>query len=160
MSSTSGSAVEQGNSAPWSSWAGCSRKSSFGRNGQHRARWSGFNIAAMVLGFIFFWPVGLVVLGWILSGRNVQELPEAVRHLWSKIFERGSDSADQFGNSVFNDYQQTQYDRIREIKEEIKSRAQRFGEFRSEAKRRADQEEFDRFMASSPTAGGADRAEQ
>ena len=51
---------------------------------------------------------------------------------------------------MFNEFQQTQYDRINEIKHEIKTRSERFNEFRSDAKRRADKEEFDRFMANSP----------
>jgi len=54
------------------------------------------------------------------------------------------------GNSVFDEFQQTQYDRIAEIKEEIKERARRFNEFRMDAKRRAEQEEFSQFMASHP----------
>ena len=156
MSTTSGSAVEQGSQAPWSYWKGCAQRSGNGACGTGRARWSGVNIAAMVLGFVFFWPIGLIVLGWILSGRNVQELPGAVRHLWSTLFDKSGDSV-AGGNVVFHEYQQTQYDRIREIKEEIKARTQRFNEFRSDAKRRADQEEFDRFMSSSPNSGASDR---
>ncbi len=54
-------------------------------------------------------------------------------------------------NVVFSEYQQTQYDRIREIKDEIKSRSKRFNDFRASAKRRADQEEFNQFMADSPS---------
>ena len=65
------------------------------------------------------------------------------------MFGKG-DAVEAVDNVVFNEYQQTQYDRIREIKEEIKSRANRFSEFRMDAKRRADQEEFNRFMASGP----------
>lgn len=115
------------------------------------ARWSGVNIAAMVVGFVFFWPVGLVVLFWIMSGRQVQELPGAIRGQWQHFFGASKTPAEGINNRVFNDYQQTQYDRIREIKEEIKHRAQRFTNFREDAQRRVDQEEFDRFMASNPT---------
>ena len=46
---------------------------------------------------------------------------------------------------------QTQYDRIREIKAEIKERSRRCDDFRADAKR-ADQEAFNQFMASSPAA--------
>lgn len=113
------------------------------------ARWNGVNIAAMVVGFVFFWPVGLVVLFWIMSGRQVQELPGAIKEQWARMFGKG-DAVEAVDNVVFNEYQQTQYDRIREIKEEIKSRANRFSEFRMDAKRRADQEEFNRFMAGGP----------
>lgn len=119
------------------------------------ARWTGVNIAAMVVGFVFFWPVGLVVLFWIMSGRQVQELPGAIKEQWARMFGKG-DVVEAVDNVVFNEYQQTQYDRIREIKEEIKSRANRFSEFRMDAKRRADQEEFNRFMASGPYSDTSD----
>ena len=124
-------------------------------NWGRRGNWSGLNIAAMVVGFILFWPIGLFILYWIVTGRNVRELPQGIRHQWSKVSGnwRGSDGFSQHGgteNVVFNEFQQTQYDRIREIKDEIKERARRFGEFRADAKRRADEEEFNRFMTDAP----------
>jgi len=120
--------------------------------GKHRSHWTPINIAAMVLGFICFWPLGLFMVFWIVSGRHVQELPPILRDLWLKIKGAGncfSADADS-DNIVFNEYQNTQYDRIREIKDEIKERSNRFKAFREEAKRKADEEEFNRFMASTP----------
>ena len=114
------------------------------------------NITGMVLGFILFWPVGLVILFWILSGRNVQDLPAAIKRKWSEKF--GGDKSmitndsDDSGNSVFNTFQQTQYDRISEIKEEIRDRSRRFTEYRADARRRADEEEFNQFMSSNPAS--------
>ena len=120
-----------------------------------RANWSGLNIAAMVLGFVFFWPVGLAVLFWILSGRNVKDIPEAVRSKWSgmtggvfRASKNGPYSNSE--NSVFDEFQQTQHDRISEIKEEIKTRARRFRDFRFDARRRAEEKEFSEFMSRSP----------
>ena len=114
------------------------------------------NITGMVLGFILFWPIGLFILFWILSGRNVQELPATIKRKWSEKFGgdkmtvmNDSDSSD---NSVFNAFQQTQYDRISEIKDEIRERSRRFTAYRADAKRRADEEEFNQFMASSPAS--------
>ncbi|OED38594.1 hypothetical protein AB833_18855 [Chromatiales bacterium (ex Bugula neritina AB1)] len=100
----------------------------------------------MVVGFVLFWPFGLVVLYWILKGRDVRDLPYAIREQWSRMSGCGSRRSGS-GNVVFNDFQQTQYDRISEIKAEIKDRSRRFAEFQSDAKRRADEDEFDRFMA-------------
>lgn len=107
----------------------------------------------MVLGFVLFWPIGLFILYWIVTGRNVKELPEGIRDQWSKVSGSRSDSNGRNGrgdNVVFNEYQQTQYDRIRELKDEIKARSRRFVEFRANAKRRADEEEFNRFMSDAP----------
>lgn len=137
-----------------------SRKNSWSRGADaagRSGRWTGVNIAAMVVGFVLFWPVGLVVLFWIYSGRDVQDLPGAVREQWGRVFHGNTRTQSDSDNVVFNDYQQTQYDRIREIKEEIKSRAQRFSEYRMDARRRADQEEFDRFMANGSKAGASEQ---
>jgi len=140
--SSSGKTVNETASQPWGM---CGAK-----NGRSKARWSALNIAAMVFSFIFFWPLGLVVLFWILGGRDANELPSAIRQHWRKF--RGTET--RFGshsdNVVFNDFQQTQFDRINEIKHEIKERAERFKEFKADAQRRADQDEFNRFMSTSP----------
>lgn len=126
-----------------------------GRSGLHgnNSSWSGLNIAAMVLGFVFFWPVGLVLLGWMLCGRQVKDLPAAVRQVWDHFFSwQTAPLVRQSENVVFNEYQQTQYDKISEIKAEIREQSRRFSEFRMNARRRADQAEFRDFMASSPDA--------
>ena len=120
-----------------------------------KSNWGGFNIAAMVLGFIFFWPLGLFIMFWNMSGRSVKELPQDIRDAWTRLsgYWSNDNSFQHNGSSdnvVFNDFQDAQYDRIREIKEEIKERTNRFGEFRANAKRRADEDEFNRFMNDAP----------
>jgi hypothetical protein len=132
--------------------------SHFGRRSNHKSKgccakgnWSGINIAAMVIGFVLFWPVGLVVLYWNISGRDIRDLPSAVQEKWSAFKKENVNEGSHSGNSVFNEFQQTQYDRIHEIKEEIKSRTHSFSDFRSDAKRRKDEAEFDSFMSSDQT---------
>jgi len=110
-----------------------------------KGNWTGPNIAAMVIGFVLFWPIGLFFLYWIMKGRNVMDLRSTVANKWQR-FKGTSSQSEGSDNEVFNEYQQTQYDRIQEIKQEIESRARRFTQFRSDAKRRADEEEFRRFM--------------
>jgi hypothetical protein len=141
MSSSIGSTRDQNNDRSNGHCCGWGKK----------GNWSGLNIAAMVLGFVFFWPIGLFILYWIITGRNVKDLPEGMRKQWSKVTGKDTYSARaRSDNVVFNDFQQTQYDRIREIKEEIKERTRRFSEFRANVKRRADEEEFNRFMSDTP----------
>ncbi len=115
------------------------------------ANWSVTNIFAMVIGFVLFWPLGLFMLYWIFKGREVTDLRRHIGDKWNRF--KGNESGETGGtdNQVFNEYQQTQYDRIREIKDEIKERARRFAEFRSDAKRRADEDEFRRFMDDTPS---------
>lgn len=143
MSSSSGTTVNQSNSG---SWGPCRNRHA------RKGNWSSFNIAAMVLSFVFFWPLGLVVLFWILAGRNVKDLPGAIKAKWHDFTGGSYSFGEKSGNSVFNDFQQTQYDRISEIKHEIKTRAERFKEFKMDAQRRADQDEFNQFMANSPSS--------
>jgi len=149
MSPSSSSAVESSSGRSWKNW-----ERAAGKNCK-KSQWSCMNIVGMVLGFILFWPVGLVILFWILSGRNVQELPAAIKRKWAEMFGGSkamvSSDVDDSGNSVFNAFQQTQYDRISEIKEEIRDRARRFAEYRDDAKRRADEAEFNQFMANKPS---------
>ena len=115
-----------------------------------KGNWSGMNIAAMVIAFVLFWPVGLVVLYWNIKGRDVRDLPAAVQAKWSSMVGSKRNVENASGNSVFNEFQQTQYDRISDIKEEIKNRARSFKEYRSDAKRREDEKEFKDFMSNSP----------
>jgi hypothetical protein len=121
------------------------------RGGGH---WSGANIAAMVLGFVVCPPLGFVVLAWTIMGRPIEDLPAWVRDKWRQFFRGGNARPhDDSDNIVFDEYQQTQYDRIHEIKEEIKNRAKAFRAFRFNARRRKDQQEFEEFMASNPEQG-------
>ena len=117
----------------------------------NKGNWSGINIAVMVIGFVLFWPVGLLILYWNITGRNLKDLPGAVQDKWNSLFNGswGSSKTEvtKGENSLFDEFQQTQYDRITEIKEEIKNRARSFKEYRSDAKRRADEAEFKEFMS-------------
>jgi len=128
------------------------------QHGSNRCgNWSAINIAAMILGFVVFWPVGLLIMFSNMSGRDVKDLPKEIRDLWTGLTgswnrNDGFSKSDYSDNDVFNEYQQTQYDRIHEIKEEIKARSRSFKEFRANLKRRANEEEFNRFMADKPAS--------
>ena len=140
--------------------AGASGRSRCARGGD--ANWSCINIAAMVAGFALFWPIGLFMLFWILIGREAQALPAAIRQQCSKVTgfwegqcgHSGQKAHDSTENVVFNEFQQTQYERIREIKDELKARARRFRDFRANSRRRADEEEFNNFMSDAPARNG------
>lgn len=132
-----------------SNWKGAKLK------GSGASPWNPCSIVAMVLGFILFWPIGLALLFWMISGRPVSAIPGAARETWASMFGSGnssgwaSRSTAQSGNQVFDEYQQTQHDRIAEIKTEIRDTYDRFRDFKNDAKRKAEKEEFDNFMNSS-----------
>jgi len=143
MSSTDNSSVRR---------PGLSASHSAGTGWHAKGKWTPVNIAVMVFSFVLFWPLGLFMVFWICSGRHAMELVSKARTLINKL--RDSDYADLAAtnntNKVFQEYQQVQYDRIHEIKVEIRERATRFNAFRSERKRKEDQDEFNLFMATTP----------
>lgn len=157
------------------SWARRHDRSEMGE--RYRSVWTPFGIGMMVLGYIVFWPLGLVLTLWMVSGRHVAELPRAIGQTVSGWFPRrdgeaaggwsekawsekawsheGFSRSRSSGNTVFDDYQQTQYDRISDIKREIKDTWHRFRDFRRDEQRRQERDEFDRFMQ-----GGSDEPQR
>jgi len=114
-----------------------------------KANWHTVNIAATVVSFVVFWPIGLLVLFWVMSGRDAKDLPGAVKEKWQELTSQFGGFKGSSENTVFNAFQQTQYDRINEIKDEIKARSESFKAFRADAKRRADEAEFNEFIKQS-----------
>jgi hypothetical protein len=121
-------------------------------------RWTPVNIAGVVAGFVFMGPFGLLVLFWVLSGRDISQIPTAMRgaYHWVRGMKNGKDWSFNLAehqttdNVVFNEYQQTQVDRIKEIREDMNRRRAQFEAFRANVKRRADEDEFRRFMHEAP----------
>lgn len=123
----------------------------------NKGKWSPMNVVTMVLAFIVAWPIGLFILFWIWSGRDVGELFTMAKSFWIKNFGSEGDfdhfdKSSSSDNVVFNEYQQAQHDRVSEIKQEIKQRTKHFYAFRSDVKRRADAEEFNSFMSNGPAS--------
>lgn len=140
MSSTQYSQASQSGSR-------CSHRGASCRWGGH---WSAANIGAIVLAFFIWVPLGFAVLLWAATGHAIDDLPAWLRDKWRQVNSIGKRATDDSDNAVFNEYQQTQHDRIREIKDEIRRRAESFRNFRKDARRRQDQREFDEFMATNP----------
>ncbi|MEM1295041.1 MAG: DUF2852 domain-containing protein [Verrucomicrobiota bacterium] len=114
-----------------------------------RENWTPLNIGVVVAGLIVFWPIGLFLLCWVLANRDVSELPGIIKERtrdW-RWFNQPSTS----GNRVFDEFQQTQLDRIDEIKREIKERYDAFKNYKAEKDRKAEQNEFEEFMKQAPT---------
>ncbi len=89
-------------------------------------------IAAFVLGFIVFWPLGLAILGYTLwSGRM---------GCWNRRRNhRASNGWRATGNTAFDDYREETLRRLEEEQSE-------FEEFLKRLRRAKDKAEFDQFM--------------
>ncbi|NNG02473.1 MAG: DUF2852 domain-containing protein [Inquilinus sp.] len=106
-------------------------------------------IAAMILGFIVFWPIGLAILGYMIwSGRMGCSMGAG---RWRRHGEgnggsggpwfggRGSRMASS-GNAAFDEYRE---ETLRRLEEEQKG----FVEFLDSLRRAKDKAEFDQYMA-------------
>ncbi len=100
-------------------------------------------IALTVLGFILFWPLGLITLGYLVWSRKMMCCMGRWASWKSNDLKRrnvprsGSRST---GNVAFDEYRETT---LRRLEEEQRA----FTQFLERLRRAKDQDEFDRFMS-------------
>lgn len=112
-------------------------------------------IAAMVLGFILFWPIGLALLAYMIwSKRMFGKSCNASRTSRNRAdFHVARSAMRSSGNSAFDAYKS---DTLRRLEEE----QQNFEAFLARLREAKDKTEFDQFMddrtrkASQPQSGG------
>jgi hypothetical protein len=100
------------------------------------SRWTPLGVAALILGFLVWWPLGFAVLAYILWGGSVDQL------LSDTIdqFKTKTGTASSTGNAAFDDYRASTLKRLEEEQAEFAEHLERLRAAR-------DQEEFERFMA-------------
>lgn len=87
-------------------------------------------LAVMVLGFIVFWPLGLLLLGYIIwSGRMGCSRTKSHRRGWARTT----------GNTAFDDYRE---ETLRRLEDEQGA----FEAFLAKLRKAKDKAEFDQFM--------------
>lgn len=115
-------------------------------------RGKGAWIAAMVLGFIFFWPVGIALLAYMIwSKRMFSGKCASRRHRHSHLRSTMKSS----GNTAFDAYKT---ETLRRLEDE----QQNFESFLKRLREAKDKSEFDQFMddrAKRPTNDGDDKEE-
>jgi len=127
-----------------------------------RARWAPYEIAAMVLGFMAFWPIGLAILFTKLWQRNhgddgdlfkfACERANALRETFSgagatptaahfaQTFRRSS------GNLAFDEWRERELARLEEERRKLADAERAFAKHIEELRRARDREEFESFM--------------
>jgi hypothetical protein len=118
-----------------------------------RPSWTPLNIALMVLGFIIFWPLGLVMLAYILWGDRLQGELDGIRRQFS--FPRHGRGT---GNTAFDAYRGRELGRLEAERRRLDEERREFSEFLRNLRRAKDQEEFDRFMAERESGAGGTRS--
>jgi hypothetical protein len=117
---------------------------------------SGWEIAAMVGGFVLFFPVGLAILGYLFwrkkfsgSGWESTGVKDEYKR-WKREMKaqwRGRAAYGSSGNLAFDEYRAEVLRRLEEERRRLDEEQRAFGEFMLRLRRAKDQEEFDRFMA-------------
>lgn len=125
----------------------------------------GWEIAGIVLGFIFAWPLALAYVVWKVLGYPV---PKKMNEFMTQNFDfRGFDAARfcggkngprygrhwdgrrgfSSGNLAFDEYRENELKRLEEERRKLDEEAKAFSEFVEDLKRAKDREEFDAFVA-------------
>ena len=97
-------------------------------------RGKGAWMAAMILGLIFFWPVGLALLFYMIYSKRMFSKSQSCSHSKS-LYRRDTSS----GNTAFDAYKA---DTLRRLEKE----QQQFEAFMDRLRAAKDQSEFDEFM--------------
>lgn len=113
--------------------------------------WSPFNIMLMVLGFVFFWPLGLAMLAFNIWGDRLGDLKNEWKRTflhqanWSCSKRRASPRPS--GNAAFDEYRAAELERLEKERAKLEEMKAGFDAYMDSLRRARDQEEFDRFMA-------------
>lgn len=115
--------------------------------------WKAVEIAAMVFGFMVFWPIGLAVVAWKFWQKRSGYQGDLVNFLqdkWQKGSHWASYSAvpgfNSSGNAAFDDWREKELARLEEERRKLAAAEQEFANFMANLRRARDREEFDRFM--------------
>jgi hypothetical protein len=123
------------------------------RHGRKPGR--GLEIAGIILGFIFVWPLALAYLVWKMCGYpKYDEAKTFFRDTFGRarddLASRGAAGFGGFastGNAAFDDYRRSEIERLEEERRKLDEEARDFRNFVEELKRAKDREEFDAYMA-------------
>ncbi|TDK50792.1 DUF2852 domain-containing protein [Antarcticimicrobium luteum] len=95
-------------------------------------------IAAMVLGFILFWPIGLALLAYMIWSKRMFSTACRNRHQHRNYF-RGMGPMTSTGNTAFDSYKTETLRRLEQEQMEFEAFLERLREAK-------DKSEFDQFM--------------
>ena len=121
-------------------------------------RWKPFEIAAMVLGFIVFWPIGLAILIAKIWQRQhgdegdlfefAREKAFGARAAFSASGAMAGSSAGRrsTGNVAFDEWREAELARLEAERRKLADAERDFREHIEELRRARDREEFDSFM--------------
>ncbi|AJY45198.1 DUF2852 domain-containing protein [Martelella endophytica] len=122
-----------------------------------RPAWTPLTIALMVVGFIVFWPLGLVMLAYIIWGdrlnmnrsewkRSAGRAFGSCRRSMKDSMRQADDRMSSTGNAAFDEWRRSEMQRIDEERRKLDEMRAEFDRYTDELRKARDREEFDRFM--------------
>ena len=120
--------------------------------------WKPFEIAAMVLGFIVFWPIGLAILFakfWQRQHGHRQPLPSKRPRVFSRRSTRkpglvvksaATSGWRSTGNVAFDEWRESELARLEAERRKLAEAERDFARHIEELRRARDREEFESFM--------------
>lgn len=124
--------------------------------------WKPLELAAMVLGFIIFWPIGLAILLWKLWQRKLghegdmfafaQEQSARFKEAFGGVSREASRSwggpsfMRSTGNVAFDEWREGELARLEEERRKLAEAERDFAEHIDQLRRARDREEFESFM--------------
>ncbi|WP_068084599.1 DUF2852 domain-containing protein [Polycladidibacter stylochi] len=116
-----------------------------------RPDWTPATVALMVLGFIIAWPLGLLMLAYILWGDNLHEFKHHAQAKWdtSRFKEAMEDMGAPMrsGNVAFDEFREKELKRLEEERRKLEEMRKDFDDYMRDLRMAKDREEFDRFMS-------------
>lgn len=125
------------------------------------SRWSGWEIGAMVAGFVIFWPLGLLAIfakwkfGQLWKGSAQGAAPWAGFSMPDLSSFSWGGPVGGSGNAAFDAYKREQLQRLEEERRRLEAEQREFRAFVDRLRRAKDEEEFNRFMAERAARPGA-----
>ena len=118
-------------------------------------RWTLFELATMVLGFMVFWPIGVAVFAYKMWQRRsgADDLQTVMTAKWNEARAAWSRptawswSPAATGNAAFDQWKSAELARLEAERRKLEDAAREFAEFLDNVRHAKDREEFDRFMA-------------
>ncbi len=118
------------------------------------SRWTPFELVAMILGFIVFWPIGLAILAYKFWQRKTgsEDLQGFMAHKWREARTPwsgpwGSSWRPTSGNAAFDEWRAAELARLEEERRKLENAQREFAEYLDNVRKAKDREEFERFMA-------------
>lgn len=126
---------------------------------------SGIYIAAMVVGFVFFWPIGLAMLAWALWRDQIKANPMVQKFMQGSMPtppsmpNLGGLMGRKSSNTALAEYLEQEQSRLKAEQHKLDELVKAFEAFKQAERQTADQRDFEEFLrrregsGDTPTSG-------